>query len=569
MATPAFVSQYKGFLYKASDDTLLQTQFLLGVIDGANRQTLWNGNPSYNTGEQASPAAAVNTLYTHDAPWMEEGYGCITPRVSVVTQSTAMSGAFTGAIGMVGSLETIHDLGGIYIKLFPLDADRRIYIEPTTWTNPGVCRFRYVRAGVEHASVTVTMGNTCTIPWPEPLIDEGACLFAYTLQLQSSNGKGRVIRPGASTSNRNNWPFKIEATGGNTYNNLLGFFEGLQPIDPDDPYQDVTDSTPSGPAEGVGYPEDELVPIPSLPSVSVTDTGFVTLFNPSLAQVKALASYMWAGLFDVATFKKLFADPMDCILGFNMLPVAIPNGGSAEVVVGNISTGVSMTKAAGQWVELDCGSLAIDKPFGNYLDWSPYMKWSIYLPYIGTVDLSTDDIMGHTIHLVYHIDVLSCACVAYLEVDGRVMYQWTGSCGYSIPVTGENFRQMIANIVNIAANLGGAIATGGMTAPLAIASAASVTQNVMSSKPEVHRSGAIGSSAGMMGMQKPYLIQQGPKICKPEKQYHYLGYPAFVTVQLGNVSGYQEFSSVILDGIPCTEEERDMIAAACEGGIYL
>lgn len=350
---------------------------------------------------------------------------------------------------------------------------------------------------------------------------------------------------------------------------LQTFFSGVEPVDTNDPYINIEDSDPSGPAEGVGYPEDDLVPIPSLPSVSVVDTGFVTLFNPSLSQVKALASYMWAGLFDVATFKKIFADPMDCILGFNMLPVAIPNGGTAEVVVGNISTGVSMTKAAGQWVELDCGSVTIDKPFGNYLDWSPYMKWSIYLPYIGTVDLSTDDIMGHTIHLVYHVDVLSCACVAYLEVDGRVMYQWTGSCGYSIPVTGENFRQMIANIVNIAANLGGAIATGGMTAPLAIASAASVTQNVMSSKPEVHRSGAIGSSAGMLGMQKPYLIQQGPKICKPEKQYHYLGYPAFVTVQLGNVSGYQEFSNVILDGIPCTEEERDMITAACEGGIYL
>lgn len=351
------------------------------------------------------------------------------------------------------------------------------------------------------------------------------------------------------------------------------FWAGTEPADTDDPYLDIEDSEPSGPAEGVGYPEDELVPIPDLPSVSVTDTGFVTLFNPTLTQVKNLATYMWAGLFDLNTFKKLFADPMDCILGFNMLPVAIPNGGSAEVVVGNISTGVSMTKAAGQWVELDCGSLDIDKPFGNYLDYSPYMKYSIYLPYIGTVDLSADDIMGHTIHLVYHVDVLSCACVAYLEVDGRVMYQWTGSCGYSIPVTGNDFHQMISNIVSIAATLGGALVSGGMTAPMAAAAAAAgaatATNNVLNSKPDVHRSGSIGSSAGMMGMQKPYLIQQGPRICKPQKQYHYLGYPAFVTVTLGSVSGYQEFSNVILDGIPCTEEERDMIAAACAGGIYL
>lgn len=426
------------------------------------------------------------------------------------------------------------------------------------YTASGIKAYENVWCNGVNGTNTVN-GNTRTWPW---LLDLYENMSTYTLQ---SLQIGFYAYGGAQEL----YSYDMVNANPTSAANAKAFWEGVEPIDTDDPYQDIEDSEPSGPAEGVGYPEDELVPIPALPSVSVTDTGFVTLFNPSLSQVKALASYMWAGLFDVATFKKLFADPMDCILGFNMLPVAIPNGGTAEVVVGNISTGVTMTKAAGQWVELDCGSVDIDKPFGNYLDWSPYMKWSIYLPYIGTVDLSTDDIMGHTIHLVYHVDVLSCACVAYLEVDGRVMYQWTGSCGYSIPVTGENFRQMIANIVNIAANLGGAIVTGGMTAPLAIASAASVTQNVMSSKPEIHRSGAIGSSAGMMGMQKPYLIQQGPRICKPQKQYHYLGYPAFVTVTLGSVSGYQEFSNVILDGIPCTEEERDMIAAACAGGIYL
>lgn len=428
--------------------------------------------------------------------------------------------------------------------------------------------YDYWKNGVKVGSLGLTLFADCIMP-----------IFPWFYKNVPAN------YPYDNTNDKYSIIFNINTSTSSQYYTKLGFssmgdlpsnlswlktyFDTFPPLDLSDPYLEIEDSEPSGPAEGIGYPDDELVPIPGLPSVSVTDTGFVTLFNPNLLQVKNLANYMWAGLFDLNTFKKIFADPMDCILGFNMLPVAIPNGAPAEVVVGNISTGVSMTLAASQWVELDCGSVTIDKPFGNYLDYAPYMKFSIYLPYIGTVDLSTDDIMGHTIHLVYHIDVMSCACVAYLEVDGRVMYQWTGSCGYSIPVTGENFRQMIANIVNIAANLGGAIATGGMTAPLAIASAASVTQNVMSSKPEVHRSGAIGSSAGMLGMQTPYLIQQGPKICKPQSQYHYLGYPAFVTVTLGDVSGYQEFSNVILSGIPCTEEERDMIAAACEGGIYL
>ena len=358
--------------------------------------------------------------------------------------------------------------------------------------------------------------------------------------------------------------------------NAIAFWTGVEPIDTDDPYQDIEDSEPSGPAIGTGIPETSEIDIPSLPSVSVTDTGFVSLFNPTLAQVKNLADYMWSGLFDLATYKKLFADPMECILGFNMLPVAIPNSGAVAVKVGNISTGVTMNKATSQWVELDCGVIDIGLPIGSYLDYAPYSKFSIYLPYIGVTELSTDDVAGRRLHLVYHIDVLSCSCVAYLKCGPDVLYQFAGACGYSIPVTGNDFRQMIASIISIVATVGGAVATGGLSAPItaaagaaAIRGGASVAQNVMNSKPNIHRSGAIGSSAGIMGIQKPYLIIEIPKSCKPKKQYHFLGYPSFVTTKLGDISGYAEFENVILDGVPCSAEERSELDALCKGGIYL
>jgi hypothetical protein len=212
------------------------------------------------------------------------------------------------------------------------------------------------------------------------------------------------------------------------------------------------------------------------------------------------------------------------------------------------------------------------------------------------VELSIDDVMGRILTLKYHVDVLSCACIAFLKCGPDVLYQFTGSCGYSIPVTGDNFRQMISNIVSLAATIGGAVISGGAAAPVVtgamtakqaakaaakaaamkqaqasatVGAAESAAQSVMGSKPDVHRSGAIGSSAGLMGIQKPFLIMELPRACKPEKQYHYLGYPGFITETVGNLTGYAEFESIILDGIPCTEDERDQIAALCAGGIYL
>lgn len=347
------------------------------------------------------------------------------------------------------------------------------------------------------------------------------------------------------------------------------FWEGVEPVDEDDPYQDIEDSTPSGPADSDGIPADSNIDFPDLPTVSATDTGFVTLYNPTLAQVKSLADYMWSGLFDISTYKKIFADPMDCILGFNMLPVAIPHGTAKTVTVGNISTGIQMDPATSQWIEVDCGTIDMGDAFGSYLSYAPYTKVSMYLPYIGTVELSTDDLIGKTIALKYHIDALSCSCVAYLKCGSSVLYQFTGSCGYSIPVNSNDFRSTVASIISIAATIGGAVATGGLSAPAAVAAGASVAQNVTNSKPEIHRSGSIGSSAGIMGLQKPYLIVEYPNPCKPKKQYHYLGYPSFVTKTLSDLTGYAEFENVLLENIPCTDAERELILGMCKGGIYL
>lgn len=346
------------------------------------------------------------------------------------------------------------------------------------------------------------------------------------------------------------------------------FFNGVgEPNDPDDPYPD-DDSDDDNPDDPDGIPDGDDIPIPPLPDVDITDTGFITLYRPSLAQVKTLANYMWSDLFSLASFKKLFADPMDCILGFNVLPVVVRAGGVSEVTVGNISTGVSMTECASQWVEVDCGTVNIGTPYDTYLDYSPYTKYSIYLPYIGLQSLSADDVVGKPIHLVYHIDALSCSCVAYLLCGGSVLYQFAGSCGYSIPLTGDSFRSMVSSMISIATTVAGAVASGGMSAPLAIGTGASVAQNVTNAKPEVRRSGSVGSSAGIMGVQKPYLILEIPRICKPKDQHRYLGYPSFITDSVGNVPGYSEWESVILSGVPCTDEERSAIEEILKGGVY-
>lgn len=327
----------------------------------------------------------------------------------------------------------------------------------------------------------------------------------------------------------------------------------------------------TGPSDSQGNFDDtsDDIDIPSLPTLDATDTGFITLFNPSLQQLQNLSSYMWAGLFDVDAFKKIFADPMDCILGLSIVPVAVPNGGSKQVTVGNIPTGIYMTVAGQQYIEVDCGSLNVQEFWGAYLDYGPYTKAELYLPYIGTHPISIDDIMGKTVTIKYHVDILSGSCTAFVKCGGSVLYEFIGQCSSSVPITGNDWTNVINGALNIASAIGSMLATGGLSAPVTANDVVSFASTAMSMKPSVEKSGSMSGTGGMLAVQTPYLILTRPRQALPANQNVYSGYPSFITENLGSLSGYTEVDSVHLHNIPCTGDELSEIEALLKGGVIL
>lgn len=359
-----------------------------------------------------------------------------------------------------------------------------------------------------------------------------------------------------------------QTTSGNVYNDpaWLEFFNEYVTPDAqtDDPYE--YGGTSSGRVGGGGSWDNSSVPVdfPALPSVSAADAGFITIFNPTLTQLQNLAAYMWSSAFDVDAVKKIFADPINSILGLSIVPVNVPSTVSKTVKVGGISTGVQMAVADSQYVELDCGSITVNEYWGAYLDYAPYTKVEIYLPYIGARPLSTDDVMGKTIALKYHVDVLSGACIAYVKCGASVLYSFAGQCSTVLPVTGNDWTSAISGAISIAGAIGATVATGGAAAPM-LAGVASTAVNSL--KPEIQKSGSVSGSSGLMAIQTPYLIITRPRQAIPSGQNHYIGYPSFVTVRMGDLYGYTEVESTHLDGIPCTQAELDEILTLLKGGV--
>lgn len=331
--------------------------------------------------------------------------------------------------------------------------------------------------------------------------------------------------------------------------------------DPFDPGGESGGGGGNGNFDGTG----DDINIPSLPTLSAVDAGFITLFNPSLAQLKALASYMWTGLFDINSFRKIFADPMDCILGLSIVPVAIPNGPSKVVSVGNISTGISMTTASSQYVEVDCGSINISEYWGAYLDYEPYTHAEIYLPYIGTHPISIDEIMRKTLTVKYHVDILSGACTAFLKAGNAVLYEFIGQCSASVPLASTDWTNVINGCLQIASSIGSMVASGGASAPQDVPKMAASATNAL--KPSIEKSGAMGGTGGMMAVQVPYIILTRPRQALPRNQKHYTGYPSFITENLGGLSGFTEVEEIHLEGIPATDEELKEIEELLEKGV--
>lgn len=350
-------------------------------------------------------------------------------------------------------------------------------------------------------------------------------------------------------------------------------FEDI-PVDPedDDPYKP---GGPSGPGGGGGSFKDipDPIPIPGTPGISAVDSGLVTLFAPTLSQLKSLGNYMWSDLFDLATFKKLVADPMDCILGLAIMPFNVPSEGASTVKVGNISTGIVMNIAAGQYLKFNCGSLAVKEYWGCYQDYEPYTKSEIFLPFIGVQPISTDDIMNKTVEVEYNIDILSGSVVAFVKCDNSVLYTYSGQCSIQVPVNGSNWNQLIQNALTVAGAVAITAVSGGTAAPAsgvaALGASAAVTSTVMSSKPHISKSGSISGAAGAMSIKQPYLILTRPRQALPAYQNTYLGYPSHMTEKLSALKGFTEVEKIHLKNVLATDEELLEIERLLKEGVIL
>lgn len=356
------------------------------------------------------------------------------------------------------------------------------------------------------------------------------------------------------------WDFNLLGTQsqGTLYNTITGSGEYYDP----NPWANAGYADVGG-GDGIFNFEGDIIGLPPIPTVDAVSSGFLQLFTDDLSKIRDLSAYMWSNNF-LETLVKITDNPLSIIMGLYMYPFDIPKGNRKQVKAGSVLTPVYMGVPQGQIFEIDCGDFPVPSFYGAYLDFEPFSKCEIFLPYCGTFTVSLDDVSGKTVNVKYRVDLLTGACVAYLIVDGTVKYNFTGMCAINIPISSRSFETTYSAIINSATAI---FSRGALSS---VGTVGNVASGVMQSKPSISHGGNASANSGYLGVQKPYFIFTVPRVAIPKQQNKYIGYPIYATYALSELSGYTEVEKVHLENMgQATKNEIDKIISLLEGGVIL
>lgn len=337
---------------------------------------------------------------------------------------------------------------------------------------------------------------------------------------------------------------------------------------------------------------------------NIRTNDFITLTD-KLWDAMALATPDNVTNYSLDTF--LTSNPIDSIVNVKWFPISesMSIGTAINVKLGKYDTGIS-AYAAQTNILKDCGNVVIYPVSGNGVaNWIDKLtKITLYLPFCGSLNLDPETYMGRSVNVEYAIDLITGSCsayVSYIADNGqRVITDIaSGTCGIDCPVTGIQHATLDSQLYNATEQLKAMRVNNAVNGLTSVLGLSDVTNKGMSGISDALKTGGtiynalhsesvaeynlrhtqtpvkmIGTSSAMTGAMcdlRPTIIFERPVIPPiDEKSYaHVCGYACCEPTTIGNLSGYAVFASADLSGFDATAEEKNMIANALMGGVYL
>lgn len=352
------------------------------------------------------------------------------------------------------------------------------------------------------------------------------------------------------------------------------------------PIKDVTKNNRGGgnkSGQSPLYTSDELEQpgAPDESSASIIGSGYVNIYRidkANLAQVgKCLfGSTFWTFLQGIAM------DPISALVSLNVFPCSPSVGGLTTVHllkyrcdVASLGATAVANPLSAQYKVVDFGTINVGELFQSYLDYEA-TTFSLYLPFIGEVDIPVSEVMGGSINVQYTIDFCTGACTANVLCSKSVQlsdtvitepqysqHSYQGNCACQIPLSSVNYGNLVGSLIQTAGmaltgNLVGAT-MGFMTE----AGSGGLT-------PTVQTKGSISANSGFCSVLYPYITLTRPITAEPDTFQEVMGYPSYIDTNLSTCQGFTVCDDINLTGLSgATESEISRIKQLCKEGIYI
>lgn len=376
-----------------------------------------------------------------------------------------------------------------------------------------------------------------------------------------------------------------------TENFVVGYTDQLDAVSDLDNYTDTKHDMPITPPE----------PTPPIPTEDAEPEtfgwggsevhGMVRYYLLSQAEMDSLQSYM-----SNANWRM---DYRNCVIGMYVVPnggmffdasipttlkfrIGLNESGGVIPPDEELDTGISCKRITGV---VNNGSAVIEIPRmnGNFLDYEPYSKYMVYIPFCGVVPLP-DYIAGKEIKVTIYPDVPTCTCTAVVSSESRKIATATGAFGSQLPLTSDGSGLKAASVINSLGNVlmgAGEVALGvgtGMV-PLAIAGGAQMISSGLQTDLQLGQ--AFGYSIGASGDTSffgagnrcEYYIAY-PKWNNPDGDDtniygHTYGFVVNKRGILGDFEGFTVCDNPHVSGFSCTSDEKDEIERLLSEGIII
>lgn len=395
----------------------------------------------------------------------------------------------------------------------------------------------------------------------------------------------------------------------------LPFNEFLDTLNIGDPEIEEKDdeygnySTSGGYGGGSFDDSSDAFGLPSLPSLGVSEVGFVNVYNPSKGQLQGFADELFPdftlpepsekeGLEAIAdnlakTFSVLgdFAESyintglVNYVIDCHIVPVAPQSSSGNGIKVGFKTFNYNPARVTSDYVAFDCGSLEIAEYYQNFLDYEG-TRAKLYLPFVGFVDVKPEWFQSGKLGVTYHFNIIDGSCIAFViatssksKLKETVVATFGGNCCVHMPITGVNYASMISGVVSSTAGIAkssipqtSTSVKGGVKETTTTHDVGGVASNVASllgSRPTLEQSNGYNAGMSFMCYRRPYLLIERPVASFSKKYPSEQGLPLNVTKRLSTVSGFTTCEAPVLDGLRALDEEKEMIRAALAEGIIL